>query len=85
MLSIYAMYFAERLALDPRIRSVARPRQGKLTTAQQRAAFRSAYRWRAGIEGRHRRTFKLQWVMIPAHRSTVGAGQVAIRIVCRTR
>jgi transposase, IS5 family len=46
----------ERLAHDLRIRSIALPRQGPLTPDQQqdrqRAAFRRAYRWRAGIEGR---------------------------------
>jgi IS5 family transposase len=46
----------ERLAHDLHIRSVALPRQGPLTREQQRAhrsaAFRRAYRWRAGIEGR---------------------------------
>jgi transposase, IS5 family len=46
----------DRLAHDLRIGSIALPRQGPLTTKQhqvhQRAAFRRAYRWRAGIEGR---------------------------------
>jgi IS5 family transposase len=46
----------DRLAHDLRIRSIALPRQGPLTPKQhqvrQRAAFRRAYRWRAGIEGR---------------------------------
>jgi IS5 family transposase len=46
----------DRLAHDLRIRSIAVPRQGPLTPKQhqvrQRAAFRRAYRWRAGIEGR---------------------------------
>ena len=46
----------DQLAHDLRIRSVAIPRQGPLTTTQHqarhRAAFRRAYRWRAGIEGR---------------------------------
>jgi IS5 family transposase len=46
----------ERLAHDLRIRSVALPRQGPLTPQQkevrQSLAFRRAYRWRAGIEGR---------------------------------
>jgi IS5 family transposase len=46
----------DQLAHDLRIRSVAIPRQGPLTSAQRqvrhRAAFRRAYRWRAGIEGR---------------------------------
>jgi transposase, IS5 family len=46
----------ERLAHDLRIRSVALPRQGPLTSKQKEvrhsAAFRRAYRWRAGIEGR---------------------------------
>jgi IS5 family transposase len=46
----------DQLAHDLRIRSVAVPRQGPLTStqhqAQHRAAFRRAYRWRAGIEGR---------------------------------
>jgi IS5 family transposase len=46
----------DQLAHDLRIRSIALPRQGPLTTEQrqvrQRAAFRRAYRWRAGIEGR---------------------------------
>jgi IS5 family transposase len=46
----------ERLAHDLRIRSVALPRQGPLTPKQkevrQGVAFRRAYRWRAGIEGR---------------------------------
>jgi len=46
----------DQLARDLGIRSVALPRQGPLTAKQQqvrqRAAFRRAYRWRAGIEGR---------------------------------
>jgi IS5 family transposase len=46
----------DQLAHDLRIRSIALPRQGPLTTTQHqvrhRAAFRRAYRWRAGIEGR---------------------------------
>jgi IS5 family transposase len=46
----------DQLAHDLRIRSVALPRQGPLTTTQHqarhRAAFQRAYRWRAGIEGR---------------------------------
>jgi transposase, IS5 family len=46
----------DQLAHDLHIRSVALPRQGQLTTAERqarhRAAFRRAYRWRAGIEGR---------------------------------
>jgi transposase, IS5 family len=46
----------ERLAHDLHIRSVALPRQGPLTPTQKevrhRLAFRRAYRWRAGIEGR---------------------------------
>jgi IS5 family transposase len=46
----------ERLAHDLRISSIALPRQGPLTHEHQRArrsaAFRRAYRWRAGIEGR---------------------------------
>jgi IS5 family transposase len=46
----------DRLAAALRIRSVAVPRQGPLTVDQRRwrdrAAFRRAYRWRAGIEGR---------------------------------
>jgi transposase, IS5 family len=46
----------ERLARALRIRSIAVPRQGSLTAEQrqvrQRPAFRRAYRWRAGIEGR---------------------------------
>jgi transposase, IS5 family len=46
----------ERLAHDLRIGAIALPRQGPLTTEQRRArrrpAFRRAYRWRAGIEGR---------------------------------
>ena len=46
----------DQLAHDLRIRSIAVPRQGPLTDHQrhvrQRAAFRRAYRWRAGIEGR---------------------------------
>jgi transposase, IS5 family len=46
----------ERLARDLQIGSVALPRQGPLTPTQkavrQSAAFRRAYRWRAGIEGR---------------------------------
>lgn len=46
----------DQLARDLRIRCVAVPRQGPLTAEQQHArhrrAFRHAYRWRAGIEGR---------------------------------
>ena len=46
----------DQLAHDLRIRSIALPRQGPLTATQQQvrqgAAFRRAYRWRAGIEGR---------------------------------
>jgi transposase, IS5 family len=46
----------DQLAHDLGIRSIAVPRQGPLTANQrqvrQRAAFRRAYRWRAGIEGR---------------------------------
>jgi IS5 family transposase len=46
----------ERLAHDLRIRSVALPRPGPLTPKQKQVrhtvAFRRAYRWRAGIEGR---------------------------------
>jgi transposase, IS5 family len=46
----------ERLAHDLRIRSVALPRPGPLTPKQKEVrygvAFRRAYRWRAGIEGR---------------------------------
>jgi len=46
----------EQLAHDLNVRSVALPRQGPLTAKQhqlqQRASFRRAYRWRAGIEGR---------------------------------
>jgi transposase, IS5 family len=46
----------EQLAHDLRVRSIAVPRQGPLTAEQrqvrQRVAFRRAYRWRAGIEGR---------------------------------
>jgi len=46
----------ERLAHDLHIRSVALPRQGPLTPKQKEVrhavAFRRAYRWRAGIEGR---------------------------------
>src|SRR5579859_126245 len=46
----------EQLARELHIRSVALPRQGPLTAkqheVQHRAAFRRAYRWRAGIEGR---------------------------------
>jgi IS5 family transposase len=46
----------DQLARDLRIRSIALPRPGPLTANQQqvrqRAAFRRAYRWRAGIEGR---------------------------------
>jgi IS5 family transposase len=45
-----------QLARDLGIPAVALPRQGPLTPkhqqVQQRAAFRRAYRWRAGIEGR---------------------------------
>jgi IS5 family transposase len=46
----------DQLARDLRIPSIALPRQGPLTATQRqerhRAAFRRAYRWRAGIEGR---------------------------------
>ena len=46
----------DQLAHDLSIRSVALPRQGPLTPearqTRHRAAFRRAYRWRAGIEGR---------------------------------
>ena len=46
----------EQLARDLRIGCIALPRQGPLTTehrrARRRLAFRRAYRWRAGIEGR---------------------------------
>jgi IS5 family transposase len=46
----------EQLARDFHIRSVALPRPGPLTPQQHqlqhRAAFRRAYHWRAGIEGR---------------------------------
>jgi IS5 family transposase len=46
----------DKLARELRIRSVAVPRQAPLTVDQrrrrERAAFRRAYRWRAGIEGR---------------------------------
>jgi len=46
----------QELAEDLHIRSIALPRQGPLTVKQQEvrqcAAFRRAYRWRAGIEGR---------------------------------
>jgi IS5 family transposase len=46
----------DQLARDLGIPAVALPRQGPLTPkhqqVQQRAAFRRAYRWRAGIEGR---------------------------------
>lgn len=46
----------DQLARDLSIRSIAIPRPGPLTIKQQevrqRAAFRRAYRWRAGIEGR---------------------------------
>jgi transposase, IS5 family len=46
----------DQLAHELHIRSIAVPRQGPLTDYQrhvrQRAAFRRAYRWRAGIEGR---------------------------------
>jgi transposase, IS5 family len=46
----------ERLAHDLGIRTVAVPRSGPLTPMQHqlqhRAAFRRAYHWRAGIEGR---------------------------------
>ena len=45
-----------QLARELRIQSIAVPRQGPLTDQQrqvrQHAAFRRAYRWRAGIEGR---------------------------------
>ena len=45
----------DQLAHDLGIRSIALPRQGGTAKAQRqrhRAAFRCAYRWRAGIEGR---------------------------------
>ena len=46
----------QELAEELHIRSIALPRPGPLTAKQQevrqRAAFRRAYRWRAGIEGR---------------------------------
>jgi IS5 family transposase len=46
----------DQLARDLRIPSIALPRQGPPTATQHqerhRAAFRKAYRWRAGIEGR---------------------------------
>src|SRR5205823_5929470 len=46
----------DQLAHDLRIRAIAIPRPGPLTAIQrqvrQHAAFRRAYRWRAGIEGR---------------------------------
>jgi IS5 family transposase len=46
----------DQLAHDLGIGSIALPRQGPLTAEQRqmrhRAAFRRAYRWRAGIEGR---------------------------------
>ena len=46
----------DQLARDLRIRCAALPRQGPLTPearqARYRRAFRRAYRWRAGIEGR---------------------------------
>ena len=46
----------DRLARDLGIRCIALPRQGPLTPearqARRRRAFRRAYRWRAGIEGR---------------------------------
>jgi IS5 family transposase len=46
----------DQLARDLHIRSIALPRPGPLTADQlqvcRRAAFRRAYRWRAGIEGR---------------------------------
>jgi transposase, IS5 family len=46
----------DRLAHALRIGSIALPRQGPMTATHQRvrqgAAFRRAYRWRAGIEGR---------------------------------
>ncbi len=46
----------EQLAHDLRIRSIALPRQGPLPAERRQvrhqAAFRRAYRWRAGIEGR---------------------------------
>jgi IS5 family transposase len=46
----------DQLARDLRIRSIALPRQGPLTPearqARRHRAFRRAYRWRAGIEGR---------------------------------
>jgi IS5 family transposase len=45
-----------QMAHDLRIRSIALPRQGPIDAKQRhdrhRAAFRRAYRWRAGIEGR---------------------------------
>jgi transposase, IS5 family len=46
----------DQFARDLGIPAVALPRQGPLTPkhqqVQQRATFRRAYRWRAGIEGR---------------------------------
>ena len=46
----------DQLARDLRIGSIALPRPGPLTAIarqmRRRAAFRRAYRWRAGIEGR---------------------------------
>jgi IS5 family transposase len=46
----------EHLVAELPIHTVALPRQGPLTAkqhqVQHRAAFRRAYRWRAGIEGR---------------------------------
>ncbi len=46
----------EQLADDLRVQTVALPRSGPLTAKQQQlqrsSAFRRAYRWRAGIEGR---------------------------------
>src|SRR5262249_55608063 len=46
----------DQLARDLRIRCIALPRQGPLTPEARQArrsrAFRRAYRWRAGIEGR---------------------------------
>jgi IS5 family transposase len=52
----FSTFENERLARDLRIASIALPRQGPLTIEQQqfrrRGAFRRAYRWRAGIEGR---------------------------------
>jgi IS5 family transposase len=46
----------DKLARERGVRSIALPRQGPLTADQRqrrdRATFRRAYRWRAGIEGR---------------------------------